>query len=472
MKFFAASIAILSTSLSNAVAEECCALPSGLGITTCPSGLIPIVDNTTLPINYIMLDALVCCSTPDAIYAIDIILLCTYFDRVNNLPPKRSVRKLSDLPPHITETGAYELWEKGIKGEGILIGLAGGGVNVRHEALTEGYLGYNEDGTFTHDYAWLEPLPFAGLNFSHDEFNVGTHMTSIMVGRTQNVGIAPAAQYIHCKVLDANQFNDPNVYNMCLEWFLQPKPQNKPFNASLSKIPDIVVLPPCGSCSDSYILQEKTDALVKAGVIVVSGSGDRSTAHCASIAFPPATYQGVVTVTALNDTGAIYNTSSLGPALVNGSVTEYIKPDGTVLGHSVVGAVWLNFTNYYFPASGSAVASTVFAGSLALLLNALPCLRRQPEKVMELLHMSLEPINSIGCYSSTSYPNNVYGYGKINVTQTVDFFLVSEDFKCERERCECIWVGSNDPIKHTSPPPKYEKSSKCAKASVSDCAFQ
>jgi len=116
-----------------------------------------------------------------------------------------------------------------------------------------------------------------------------------------------------------------------------------------------------------------------------------------------------------------------------------------VLGQSVVGAVWLN-SNYYFPASGSAVASTVFAGSLALLLNALPCLRRQPEKVMELLHMSLEPINSTGCDSSTSYPNNVYGYGKINITQTVDFFLVSEDFKCERERCECIWVGSNDPI--------------------------
>ena len=94
------------------------------------------------------------------------------------------------------------------------------------------------------------------------------------------------------------------------------------------------------------------------------------------------------------------------------------------------GAVFFEGTDY-FTAAGSLVAASVMAGAIALLLDALPCLLRwKPEKVMEVLHRSMEPVETTDClpFDETGrppHPNYVYGYGKIRVDEVVDYVLAS-----------------------------------------------
>ena len=403
MKFFAC---IILLSITNTNANECCAQPV-VDEITCPSELFPM--NSTVTPDF---ESLLCCNSPNTVYDEEVLLPCTYFDHVQSLPSNR--RTTETLPLHITQSGADKLWAQNFRGEGIVIGLAGTGVNIQHEALVEGYLGNNGDGTFTHDNAWFDANEFVPTDVPNDQYHIGTHMTSTILGRLNNVGVAPEAKYIHCKVFEDGSFNlTPEAYTRCLEWFLE-------------RLPDIVLLPQCDSCVDSQALRDNVNALLQAGVIVVSESGSTITSglQCNGIRLPPGTYQEVVTVAAL-DIDTISSTSNLGPALEEGVIKDYIKPDGTIHGTSVSGAVYLNGVNYYFPASGGLVASAVVTGSIALLINAVPSLRGDPMKVMEILHASMDPIESTDCNSDSVTPNYVYGYGKFNLVDAVQLVRTS-----------------------------------------------
>ena len=376
-----------------------------------------------------------------------------YFDNgEDNISERRSM--MDDLPRHIVDVGADSLWEQGIQGAGIVVGVMGTGVTVQHEALADNYLGRKADGTLDHTYSWFEGTTvLSPLPFPHDEQQFGTYLTSIIVGNKNNVGVAPKAKFISCKYTDPIGKDPVEGTRICLEWFLRPGfytindqgevQLNAQFDASLSVVPDVVLVKGCNSCDDDdYILKETIDALFEAGVLVVSPSGQplQENFQCSSIDDPPSIYDNVLTVAALDTTGSIVD-SALGPAMVNGAPAEYIKPDGTAYGEDVNGAVYSNGASFYFPGSGSGVAAAVATGSVALLLEALPCLRRKPGKVIELLHKSMEPVEVDpalpleSCFSTQAYPNNVYGYGKINIPRAIETFLTSDDFKADRKKC-------------------------------------
>lgn len=98
----------------------------------------------------------------------------------------------------ISDVNADDVWaEFGTRGEGVTVASLDTGAQYDHPALVEQYRGNNGDGSFTHDYNWLdvsgtsdEPVDLEGH---------GTHVTGTMVGDDggeNQIGVAPGAEWI------------------------------------------------------------------------------------------------------------------------------------------------------------------------------------------------------------------------------------------------------------------------------------
>ena len=68
--------------------------------------------------------------------------------------------------------------------------------------------------------------------------------------------------------------------------------------------------------------------------------------------------------------------------------------------------------------SGTSMAGPHVAGAAALLMSAVPQLRRQPALVRQFLTQAATPVASTSC-SSAGVPNNLYGSGRLDVLAAV-----------------------------------------------------
>src|SRR4029077_9564960 len=137
-----------------------------------------------------------------------------------------------------------------------------------------------------------------------------------------------------------------------------------------------------------------------------SGSG------CSTVTDPPSLYAAVYTVGALNtspDTLASF--SSRGP--VTADASNRIKPNITAPGTGNRSAYNTSDTAYA-SLSGTSMATPHAAGVTALLLSARSYLRHNPTNQRTVLSNAAFHINSSLCSSNGTYPNNLYGYGRIN----------------------------------------------------------
>jgi len=66
------------------------------------------------------------------------------------------------------------------------------------------------------------------------------------------------------------------------------------------------------------------------------------------------------------------------------------------------------------------MATPAVAGAVALLWSAVPSLERNIEKTREIFEKSAEHQTSNLCNSPQPTPNNVYGYGTINVIKAYE----------------------------------------------------
>lgn len=70
------------------------------------------------------------------------------------------------------------------------------------------------------------------------------------------------------------------------------------------------------------------------------------------------------------------------------------------------------------------MATPHVAGAVALLLSARPVLRGDVMRTRMILNDSASHLNSSLCSSSGTWPNNVFGYGRLDVKAAVDTLLV------------------------------------------------
>jgi subtilisin family serine protease len=335
--------------------------------------------------------------------------------------------RVATVETSISYVHAPAVWARGYTGEGLVIGGQDTGIQWDHPALKNQYRGWNGYSA-SHDFNWHDAIHSnshgtnrcgADATAPCDDYDHGTHTMGTAVGGDgsgNQIGMAPGARWIGCRNMD-NGWGSPQSYLECFEFFLAPYPvggdpltQGNPDLA-----PDVTINSwSCTSsegCSDVTVLQAAVQAQEAAGILTVSSAGNEGgLGACSTIDSPPAIYEATYTVGSLT-TGTdtlVYN-SSVGPVTIDGSGRR--KPDITAPGSSIRSSIP---NNNYGTMSGTSMACPHVAGAIALLWSALPNLRNDLPATRQRLNAAAFHLESSAC-GSTSWPNNTFGYGRLDV---------------------------------------------------------
>jgi serine protease AprX len=328
----------------------------------------------------------------------------------------------------ISTIRATELWALGFNGQGIVVGGQDTGVEWNHPTLRLRYRGSAEP-VVTHDYNWHDSVHANGgacgpdSPVPCDDHNHGTHTLGTTVGTdgdANQIGVAPGAQFVACRNMDRGN-GTPATYLECFEFMLAPYPVNgTPAQGDPSKAPDLTVnswtCPASEGCAPDT-LRLAVEAQRAAGIFTVVSAGN-SGPTCSTVSEPPSHYAAVYSVGAFDArTSIIANFSSRGPILVDNS--HRTKPDiaapGVSVRSAIRGGAYANF-------SGTSMAGPHVAGAIAVLWSARPELKNQLALTESLLNETAVRVDVSDC-GSTGTPNNVYGYGRLDVKAAYDLAL-------------------------------------------------
>ena len=335
-----------------------------------------------------------------------------------------------------------QLWDLGIKGQGVTVAGQDTGYEWEHIGIRQQYRGNDTlTGSIDHNYNWHDaihqisplsgdsiPMPSSnpcGLNAVEpcDDNNHGTHTMGTMVGRSgkDKYGVAPEARWIGCRNMERGN-GAPSTYLECFNWFLAPTDLNDE-NPDPSKSPHVIAN--SWYCSESegclndnlVIFEEVVNNLKAAGVVVVVSAGNNGRAGCGSINAQPAIYDNSFSVgaTAPNDTIARF--SSRGPVTIDGS--NRMKPNVSAPGVSVYSTIRGDrFASF----NGTSMAGPHVAGVVALMISANPELAGKVELIETILEeTAIQKTDTTNCggFSGMEIPNPIYGYGRIDAYDAV-----------------------------------------------------
>ncbi|MCU0523148.1 MAG: S8 family serine peptidase [Anaerolineae bacterium] len=337
------------------------------------------------------------------------------------------------IEPGIAYVRAPEVWAMGFTGQGIVVGGQDTGYRWTHQALKSAYRGW--DGVSAdHDYNWHDAIHIGGGSCGYDspvpcdDYGHGTHTMGTAIGAdadvggTNQIGMAPGARWIGCRNMDQG-VGTPATYLECFEFFLAPYPVGgTPAQGNPDLAPDVTVnswtCPSSEGCSWGT-LQAAVEAQRAAGIMTVVSAGNLGPA-CSTVVDPPAIYDAAYTVGALaTGMDAIASFSGRGPVVADGSFRT--KPDLTAPGTTIRSSGRDSDVAYYI-SSGTSMAAPHVAGAVALLWSASPTLTHQISATEALLNATAVDIYATDCSSSGS-PNNIYGYGRLDIKAAVDAAL-------------------------------------------------
>jgi serine protease AprX len=211
----------------------------------------------------------------------------------------------------------------------------------------------------------------------------------------------------------------PARYIECFQFFLAPYPLTGTVaDGNPDLAPDVTTnswtCPTTEGCTAGDEILGAVQAQQAAGIMTVVAAGNAGPS-CSSVFEPPAIYGEAYTVGALNTgTDNIAAFSSRGPVTLDGSNRR--KPDITAPGNSVRSSVPISGYTYM---AGTSMATPHVAGAAALLWSAVPGLRGQIALTEQILNESAAHLDSSDC-GSGGWPNNTYGYGRLDVKAAYD----------------------------------------------------
>jgi len=351
----------------------------------------------------------------------------------NNLPQPEAVDQVPPSPqrPATIETGinythAPLVWAEGFTGQTVVLASADTGQRWTHNALKPHYRGW--DGVnANHDYNWHDSIHNSVGNpcgndspFPCDDLGHGTHTTGTMVGDDgmgNQIGMAPGAKWIGCRNMDSNT-GSPARYIECMQWFLAPT-RIGGGDPDPTKAPDITnnswECPASEGCS-ANTLQAAVDSQAAAGIMMCSAA-QNSGPNCSTVQNPPGLYASTYSVGALSTgTDTIASFSSRGPVTSDGS--NRLKPDIAAPGTGTR-SCYNTSDSAYTNLSGTSMATPHIAGAMALLWSAVPSLRHQITASRDAIDNAAVHISSTQC-GSAGPPNNVYGWGRVDIKAAVD----------------------------------------------------
>ena len=351
---------------------------------------------------------------------------------VQNLEPDlysdRATAALEGIEWNILQVNADDVWAMGYTGQGLVVGGQDTGYDWLHPALKEQYRGWDGSGA-SHDYNWHDAIHsgggVCGANSPEpcDDYGHGTHTMGTAVGDdggSNQIGVAPGAAWIGCRNMDGG-WGSPTTYLECFEFFLAPYPVGgDPSQGNPDLAPDVTnnswSCPSTEGCSWET-LRAAVEAQRAAGIMTVVSAGNEGYAGCGSVANPPAIYDASYTVGSVTSGGLLSSFSSRGPVDVDGS--GRLKPDIVAPGSAVRSS--LPGTGYG-TMSGTSMAAPHVAGAVALLWSAVPSLAHDMAATEAYLNSNTLQIASSDC-SSSGVPNNLYGWGQLDIQAALAHYL-------------------------------------------------
>ncbi|TMW69615.1 hypothetical protein Poli38472_001771 [Pythium oligandrum] len=297
---------------------------------------------------------------------------------------------------------APAVWATGNTGQGVVVGSIDTGVRGTHEILK---------GSFRGDYGWYDPE--AGKPEPYDNAGHGSHTMGTIVG-SNGFGVAPGATWMACKGCRTSSCRQVELL-MCMQFMTCPTDPNGE-NQDCSKAPHVINNSWGAGARGSDNYKAAVDAWHAAGIIPIFSNGNGGRSGC-DTASAPGEYDNVISVGATNSTDGLAEFSSKGV-----SSSGRMKPEISAPGKDVRSA-WLGSDDGYYTDSGTSMAAPHVTGSVALLLSARPGLKF--DEVRDILSnnvdtQSLMPTGySCGNTVDGVFPNNMYGYGRLNAFKAV-----------------------------------------------------
>lgn len=293
---------------------------------------------------------------------------------------------------NVRRVHAPEVWDRGITGEGVVVGILDSGF-APHPAINERYRGYQSDGTFSNEHNWLD-VTLIRCDSPCDRHGHGTHVTGTIVGRAgeEAIGVAPGAKFIACRAFDEQGVGTIYTVMNCLQWFASPGQHPNIVNMSVET---------AGSSSSLGLAVNDLEA---SGTLSVAASG--STGGCGTPIYPAALPNAlsVGALTANSATNVVTSYTTKGPGL---------KPDLVAQGDAVRSS-WLN--NGYRVMNGTSMASPAVSGVAALVMSAGPRWMNDPAGVADLLKTTA---NSDVASIARGCQYTGFGYGLVDADAAV-----------------------------------------------------
>jgi subtilisin family serine protease len=356
---------------------------------------------------------------------------------------------LPDMDPYgargvewnVKEVGADAVWALGYTGQGVVVGDADTGVAWDHPALKNAYLGWDEaagaaDGRADHNYHWYDA--WDGKPEPWDDNGHGTHTTGTMVGLDgeNKVGLAPGARWIACRNM-RHGLGNPGSYLSCMEFLLAPFPlagdrfRDGDPSQGAHVVNNSWGCPKMEGCRPDT-LRIAVENLRAAGQMMVVSAGNEGPA-CSTVQDVPATHDAVFSVGAIERGDRIASFSSRGPVAVDAS--QRPKPDIVAPGVDIRSSV----PGGYASLPGTSMAGPHAAGAVALLWSVDPSLVGDIDRTEAILIETAQQLTvdaacpsgpedlgmvcACGDDTSNSVPNNVYGWGQVDVWAAVQRLL-------------------------------------------------
>ncbi len=264
--------------------------------------------------------------------------------------------------------GAPSVWQAGVTGKGIKVGIVDTGIDPNHP-------------DFAGRIVQMKDFTGQGPNDNHGH---GTHVAGIIGGTGaasggKYKGVAPECVYYTAKVLRGDGSGSTSDVMAGVEWALQQGAQV--VNLSLGSD---------GACDGTDALSVTCDAAMSKGAVMCIAAGNAGPG--ASTVGSPGCAKSVITIGATSKTDQIADFSSRGPTSDN-----RIKPDVCFPGVGIAScrasgtSMGTVVDSNYTSASGTSMATPHAAGACALLLQAKPSLT--PQQIKDLLMSTAKNLN-------------------------------------------------------------------------------
>jgi len=302
----------------------------------------------------------------------------------------------------VNKVQAPACWNLGYRGDGIPVANIDTGVNYNHASLRNNYRG---------SYGWYDP--YGKTSTPNDQNGHGTHTMGTIAG-SGGIGVAPGAVWMACKGCDNNGCSSAAL-TACGQWIQCPTlPDGSSKNCAYAPW---VVSNSWGGGQGQTWYKSIVDSWQTSWIYPVFSIGNSGSNGCSS-ANSPGDLPNVTGVGSTDSSDRISSFSSLGQA-VNGLT----KPDIAAPGSSVTSASYSN-TSGYVSMSGTSMACPHVAGVVALLLSKNPNISNDDmykyiTTYTDRSGLSGRGLNCGGKSETSTFPNNSFGYGRINALKAI-----------------------------------------------------